>query len=106
MFAKRHYEAVAEVFQRDCPGTNWDPNKRAQWQTLRNEMASMFEADNGQFSLTRFQEACEPGANVRAKTMGAPVRDLIWPKHWRNDGSDREPQWVECDCRLGQSHRE
>jgi hypothetical protein len=95
-FQKRHYQAIAECFQQDCPGTSWDPNKRAQWQTLRDTIAHMFARDNGNFRTDQFREACEPGANVRP-TKNAPLRDMIWPKEWHNAGPLKAPKWEAVD---------
>ena len=69
-FAKRHYEAIALVFQAECPGAHWDPNKRVQWELLRDAMATLFRSDNTRFNPERFKRACEPGANVRARNSG------------------------------------
>jgi hypothetical protein len=67
-FAKRHYEAIATVMQAEKPLPNWDPNKHAQWELIRKSLADMLAADNGLFKRDRFIRACEPGANVRART--------------------------------------
>jgi hypothetical protein len=69
-FAKRHYEAIALAMQEaHVPrGIICDPAKRNQWESVRNELADMFARDNGQFKRDRFMWACEPGANVRART--------------------------------------
>jgi len=34
------------------------------------ELADVFDSDNGQFRRERFVRACEPGANVRARSNG------------------------------------
>lgn len=68
MFSKRHYEAVAEAMQEACPETHWDPNKRAQWEVTGNRLCDMFARDNSAFNRARFIAACEPGANVKART--------------------------------------
>ena len=69
-FAKRHYEAIALVFQAESTGTQWNPNKRVQWELLRDAMATLFRSDNTRFNPERFKWACEPGANVRARNSG------------------------------------
>jgi hypothetical protein len=33
-------------------------------------LADLFAGDNGQFQRDRFIQACEPGANVRARSNG------------------------------------
>ena len=69
-FAKRHYEAIAQAMQgAHVPrGVICDPCKRNQWECVRNELADMFMRDNGEFKRDRFMRACEPGANVRARS--------------------------------------
>lgn len=67
-FAKRHYEAIALVLQDAYMST---PNKGAtntQVTSIVNLFADMFSRDNGLFKRDRFERACEPGANVRART--------------------------------------
>jgi hypothetical protein len=65
-FAKRHYEAIALAMQNarfHLRNTALD-----QWQCVVNCLADTFAADNGQFKRERFNRACEPGANVRARS--------------------------------------
>ena len=69
-FAKRHYEAIALAMQ--SAHVIGNPAKRNQWESVRNELADMFAGDNGQFKRDRFMWACEPGANVRARSNGGP----------------------------------
>lgn len=68
MFSKRHYEAIAGVMQEACPLPTWDANKRAEWEVTRSRLADMFAGDNGLFKRGRFERACEPGANVKARS--------------------------------------
>ena len=60
MFAKRHYEVIAEVMQatHGCHG----------WATIRDELADVFYRDNPKFNTARFENACLPGQNVKART--------------------------------------
>ena len=67
-FAKRHYEAIALAMQ--SAHVIGNPAKRNQWESVRNELADMFAGDNGQIKRDRFMWACEPGANVRARSNG------------------------------------
>ena len=62
-FAKRHYEAIAEAMQeaRSCDAID-------QHDCVLNVLADMFAADNSQFKRERFINACQPGANVRARS--------------------------------------
>ena len=65
-FAKLHYEAIAEAIQ--------EAQRRAH--TLDREpiaavidaLGVLFKSDNAQFQWDRFVRACEPGANVRARS--------------------------------------
>jgi hypothetical protein len=66
-FAKRHYEAIAlamQVARRSVNGSN-DPIV-----VVIEKLADVFAADNGMFKRDRFIRACEPGANVKARTNG------------------------------------
>jgi hypothetical protein len=63
-FNKRHYEAIATVMQE----AKRRPEKDAQWEVILEHLVDMFARDNGQFKRGRFEAACEPGANVRART--------------------------------------
>jgi hypothetical protein len=67
-FNERHYEAIALIFQQEKPKPNWDANKLAQWTVMLNAFSEMLARDNSRFKLGRFERACEPGANVRART--------------------------------------
>jgi hypothetical protein len=64
-FAKRHYEAIATAIQearRRANGSN-DPIS-----VVVDELGDVFAADNGMFKRDRFERACVPGANVRARS--------------------------------------
>jgi hypothetical protein len=64
-FQKRHYEAIALAMQdaRRVGDIAVDD-----WQCVVNCLADLFAGDNGQFKRDRFKRACEPGANVRARS--------------------------------------
>lgn len=66
MFAKRHYEAIAEAIQETIRGCNSSDQVAIAWRTA-GEIARVFSRDNGRFDRERFLRACEPGANVRAR---------------------------------------
>src|SRR6185312_17018922 len=68
MFAKRHYEAIAETMQHCCPQAAVTDPAQMQWQHAVNALITTFANDNSRFSGGRFRNACEPGANVRART--------------------------------------
>ena len=68
MFSKRHYEAIALAMQDAKPLPNWDANKHTQWDVCVSRLADAFGRDNGLFKRERFLAACQPGANVRART--------------------------------------
>jgi methyl coenzyme M reductase alpha subunit len=64
-FQKRHYEAIALAMQearRRANGSN-DPIA-----VVVDELADVFTGGNGQFKRERFIRACDPGANVRARS--------------------------------------
>ena len=69
-FAKRHYETIATAMQeamRYARGIDGDLAPGA-IQIAIDELADLFAGDNGQFKRERFVRACEPGANVRARS--------------------------------------
>jgi len=70
MFKQRHFNALATMMQDAHPGTGLSKDNRAvmQWQYIRTRMADLFKRDNHNFMYDRFIGACEPGANVRAKS--------------------------------------
>lgn len=67
MFAKRHYEKIATALQSAAGYCETDNQKRGV-ERARNEPADMFAGDNGLFKRGRFIAACEPGANVKARS--------------------------------------
>jgi len=64
-FAKRHYEAIATAIQEARRRVNGSNNPIA---VVVDELADLFASDNGMFKRDRFVRACEPGANVRARS--------------------------------------
>jgi hypothetical protein len=60
-FAKRHYEAIATAIQEAAlvPGNDVT--------SVIRELGAMFKSDNSAFDRDRFERACVPGANVRAR---------------------------------------
>ncbi len=74
-FAKRHYQALAEAMQAAKPPTK-DRAGCLTWQAVRNELIQTLTRDNGRFDRDRFARACEPGANVRARSSNPPVQDV------------------------------
>lgn len=64
-FCKRHYEAIATAMQearRELPENPEGINVAC------NNLADLFARDSGLFKRDRFIRACEPGANVRARS--------------------------------------
>lgn len=53
-FARRHYEAIADVFAAQRPGDNWDANKRVQHNLLLRDMVETLRRDNAAFKAERF----------------------------------------------------
>lgn len=70
MFAKRHYEAIALTMQEAHPGAALSADNRAviQWNGTVKDLTDTFKRDNGAFDRDRFIRACQPGANVRARS--------------------------------------
>jgi hypothetical protein len=68
MFSKRHYEAIAEAFQRSFDDTDGDNEASDTARAVRDRIADVFARDNYAFDRQRFYRACVPGANVRART--------------------------------------
>jgi hypothetical protein len=69
-FCKRHYEAIALAMQEAklyavCKDI---PHAEEVIATVVKELATTFARDNGEFKRDRFIRACEPGANVRARS--------------------------------------
>jgi hypothetical protein len=74
-FAKRHYQAIAQIIQYldlsfdseyDEEGLQEIEAKR---QSIAADFASMFNSDNPQFNRALFMQACKPGQNVRARKV-------------------------------------
>jgi hypothetical protein len=64
-FQKRHYEAIALAIQEARRRADGSNNPIA---VVVDEIADLFASDNGMFKRERFVRACEPGANVRARS--------------------------------------
>ena len=69
-FAKRHYEAIATAIQEVTRNIEYAYAPEYVVKLVIDELADTFAADNGQFKRDRFIAACEPGANVRARSNG------------------------------------
>ena len=71
MFQQRHFEALALLMQELHPGAGLPLDNRAaiQWDATHIAMARLFAQGNPRFDRGRFLRACEPGANVRARTV-------------------------------------
>lgn len=72
MFQQRHFEAIAQMMQELHPrqGDETDQQwlgRERQWIATVNALSSLFARHNDRFMLGRFERACEPGANVRAR---------------------------------------
>ncbi|MGA7517000.1 MAG: hypothetical protein WBW28_08580 [Pseudolabrys sp.] len=65
-FAKRHYEGIASAMQEARTHLRCDAIN--QYECVIGMLADMFAADNSQFKGERFINACQPGANVRARS--------------------------------------
>ena len=69
-FYKRHYEAIALAMQEATTFCGTSEDHREAMSFAVRVLADLFARDNGQFKRDRFMWACEPGANVRARTNG------------------------------------
>jgi hypothetical protein len=67
MFQKRHYEAIALTAQDTVKYRTASQKEVIGVHKLLHELARSFQRDNPQFDAQRFLNACEPGANVRAR---------------------------------------
>lgn len=72
-FRKRHYQKIAETIQNlVLSDDEHDALGLAEVERVRQSIASafadMFKADNAAFQHGRFMGACEPGANVKARS--------------------------------------
>jgi len=67
-FAKRHYEAIATAIQEARRLTDYNGHDNIGVQFAIAELSRMFARDNGRFNQDRFECACIPGANVRARS--------------------------------------
>ena len=82
-FAKRHYEAIAQALQElGRYADNGASGKQVAIQAQRL-LSDVFRQDNGAFKPDRFERACVPGANVRARTSnGLPSNEWrATPEH-------------------------
>ena len=66
-FAKRHYEAIALAMQ-EAMRVAIMPGDVHCVRMVIDELADTFAADNGELKRDRFIRACEPGANMRARS--------------------------------------
>jgi hypothetical protein len=67
IFTKRHYEAVAEALQCAASHLSKSPLETAGFNEARDHLSALFASDNPRFNAARFNAACVPGANVRAR---------------------------------------
>jgi hypothetical protein len=54
----RHFALIAAAMRDSKPGTNWDPNKRAQWESTINSFIEIGRRSNDKFDAERFRAAC------------------------------------------------
>ena len=64
-FQQRHYEAIAEVIQL---AKQAKPEYQEGMELLQIRLGTMFNDDNYLFNKDRFDRACVPGSNVKART--------------------------------------
>lgn len=79
MFQQRHFEALATLMQDACPEKHWNPNKRAQWEVIRNRMVELF-AQEGRTMTDRLDVLAEDLAReeiVRLQYVEREVRHAL-----------------------------
>jgi len=69
-FAKRHYEAIALAMQEAVTLCGTSEDHREAMSFAVRVLADLFASDTSMFKRDRFMHACEPGANVRARSNG------------------------------------
>ena len=68
-FQKRHYEAIALAMQEASRmANNGEACEKHGVVAAIEELSRVFARDNSQFKRERFIAACQPGANVRARS--------------------------------------
>ena len=67
-FQQRHYEAIAEVMQDIQHNVCETPSEKELVSFVIGKLSRMFRNDNYLFDGGRFERACQPGANVKART--------------------------------------
>ena len=55
---KKDYVKIAAAFASEKPGSNWDPNKRVQWELDIKAIVKVLALDNIRFDYLRFYAAC------------------------------------------------
>lgn len=55
---KQHFEELALAFQRERPGSNWDANKRVQWNQDVKAVFEVCRKFNPGADWGRFEHAC------------------------------------------------
>lgn len=65
-FQQRHYEALARLMQ-ECKAEHNTDQLGGLDMAIR-KLTDMLARDNPRFDRGRFERACEPGRNVRART--------------------------------------
>ena len=73
-FQQRHFEIVAKMFQdlRKWEGYTQQTDMEKGYDTgisaVQDALTSLFMNDNPMFQPERFRNACQPGANVKARS--------------------------------------
>lgn len=55
---RKHFVAIAETLRNNRPESNWDANKRLQWDMDVRAMANLCSRMNAQFDRPKFVAAC------------------------------------------------
>jgi hypothetical protein len=64
-FQQRHYEALAKLMQ--AAKVQDDVDQQGGLDMMQRMMCELLAQDNPKFDRARFERACEPGRNVRAR---------------------------------------
>jgi hypothetical protein len=68
IFKRRHYNEIARSMQASALDALWSEDAHIARENIINALIRMFRNDNNRFDAERFRWACQPGANVSARS--------------------------------------
>jgi hypothetical protein len=69
-FSKRHYQAIAQAMQNAKEAADLESHDVAMaFVIIETAIGDVFVDDNSLFNRALFLQACQPGANVRARKV-------------------------------------